>query len=34
MPQTFSPYPSQLLAWYTSNLGPPGKNGSARLDRF
>jgi peptide/nickel transport system substrate-binding protein len=29
MPQTFSPYPSQILAWYTANLGPPGKNGSA-----
>jgi ABC-type transport system substrate-binding protein len=34
MPQTFSPYPSQLLAWYTSNLGPPGKNGSANWTGF
>ncbi len=34
MPQTFSPYPSQLLAWYTSSLGPPGKNGSANWTGF
>jgi peptide/nickel transport system substrate-binding protein len=34
MPQTFSPYPSQMLAWYTSNLGPPGKNGSQNWTSF
>ena len=34
MPQTFSPYPSQMLAWYTSNLGPPGKNGSENWTGF
>ncbi len=28
LPVTFSPYLSQTLAWYTSLLGPPGKNGS------
>ena len=28
VPVTFSPYPSQTLAWYTMLLGPPGKNGS------
>jgi peptide/nickel transport system substrate-binding protein len=28
VPQTFSPYLSQTLAWYTMLLGPPGKNGS------
>jgi ABC-type transport system substrate-binding protein len=34
MPQTFSPYPSQMLAWYTSNLGPAGKNGSENWTSF
>jgi peptide/nickel transport system substrate-binding protein len=34
VPQTFSPYPSQMLAWYTSNLGPPGKNGSQNWTGF
>ena len=29
MPQTFTPYLSQTLAWYTQLLGSPGKNGSA-----
>jgi peptide/nickel transport system substrate-binding protein len=29
MPETFSPYLSQTLAWYTTLLGPPGRNGSA-----
>ena len=29
MPQAFTPYLSQTLAWYTQLLGPPGKNGSA-----
>jgi peptide/nickel transport system substrate-binding protein len=28
MPQSFSPYLSQTLAWYTMLLGPPGRNGS------
>jgi peptide/nickel transport system substrate-binding protein len=28
VPQTFSPYLSQTLAWYTTLLGPPGRNGS------
>ncbi len=28
MPQTFSPYLSQMLSWYTMLLGPTGKNGS------
>ena len=28
MPVTFTPYMSQTLAWYTSLLGPAGKNGS------
>jgi len=28
MPETFSPYLSQTLAWYSMLLGPPGKNGS------
>jgi peptide/nickel transport system substrate-binding protein len=28
VPVTFSPYLSQLLAWYTPLLGPVGKNGS------
>jgi peptide/nickel transport system substrate-binding protein len=34
MPQTFSPYPSQMLAWYTSSLGAPGKNGSENWTGF
>ena len=28
LPVTFSPYPAQTLAWYTTLLGAPGKNGS------
>jgi peptide/nickel transport system substrate-binding protein len=28
LPVTFSPYLSQMLAWYTTLLGAPGKNGS------
>lgn len=28
LPQTFSPYLNQTLAWYTMLLGPPGRNGS------
>jgi ABC-type transport system substrate-binding protein len=28
MPEEFSPYLSQTLAWYTTLLGPPGRNGS------
>jgi peptide/nickel transport system substrate-binding protein len=28
VPVTFSPYLSQMLAWYTPLLGPAGKNGS------
>ena len=28
MPEDFSPYLSQTLAWYTMLLGPPGRNGS------
>ena len=28
LPVSFSPYMSQTLAWYTTLLGPPGKNGS------
>ena len=28
LPVTFSPYSSQTLAWYTTALGAPGKNGS------
>jgi peptide/nickel transport system substrate-binding protein len=28
LPVTFSPYLSQTLAWYTTLLGAPGKNGS------
>jgi len=28
LPVTFSPYLSQTLSWYTTLLGPPGKNGS------
>jgi peptide/nickel transport system substrate-binding protein len=28
MPVTFSPYLSQMLSWYTTLLGPVGKNGS------
>jgi glutathione transport system substrate-binding protein len=28
MPEDFSPYLSQTLAWYTTLLGPPGRNGS------
>lgn len=28
LPETFSPFLSQTLAWYTTLLGAPGKNGS------
>lgn len=28
IPETFTPYLSQTLAWYTMLLGPPGRNGS------
>ncbi len=28
LPVTFTPYMSQTLAWYTTLLGPAGKNGS------
>ncbi len=28
VPVTFTPYLSQTLSWYTTLLGPPGKNGS------
>ena len=28
LPVTFTPYMSQTLSWYTTLLGPPGKNGS------
>ena len=34
LPVTFTPYMSQTLAWYTTLLGPPGKNGSAGLDEL
>jgi peptide/nickel transport system substrate-binding protein len=34
MPQSFSPYLSQMLAWYTSSLGPAGKNGSQNWTGF
>jgi glutathione transport system substrate-binding protein len=34
LPVTFSPYMSQTLAWYTSLLGPPGKNGSENWSNF
>lgn len=34
LPVTFSPYMSQTLAWYTSLLGPPGKNGSENWTNF
>ena len=34
LPQTFSPYMSQTLAWYTTLLGPPGKNGSEDWTNF
>jgi glutathione transport system substrate-binding protein len=34
LPQTFSPYMSQALAWYTTLLGPPGKNGSTNWTNY
>ena len=34
LPVTFSPYMSQTLAWYTTLLGPPGKNGSEDWTNF
>ena len=34
LPVTFSPYMSQTLSWYTTLLGPPGKNGSQDWTNF
>jgi peptide/nickel transport system substrate-binding protein len=34
VPQTFTPYMSQTMAWYTMLLGPPGKNGSRNWTNF
>ena len=34
LPQTFTPYMSQTMAWYTMLLGPPGKNGSQNWTDF
>ena len=34
LPQTFTPYMSQTMAWYTMLLGPPGKNGSQNWTNF
>jgi peptide/nickel transport system substrate-binding protein len=34
LPQSFSPYMSQSIAWYTDLLGPPGKNGSQNWTRY
>jgi len=34
VPQTFTPYMSQTIAWYTMLLGPPGKNGSQNWTNF
>jgi ABC-type transport system substrate-binding protein len=34
VPQTFTPYMSQTMAWYTMLLGPPGKNGSQNWTNF
>jgi peptide/nickel transport system substrate-binding protein len=34
LPQSFSPYMSQTLAWYTMSLGEPGKNGSQNWTGF
>jgi peptide/nickel transport system substrate-binding protein len=34
LPVNFSPYLSQTLAWYTTLLGPPGKNGSEDWTNF
>ncbi len=34
VPVTFTPYLSQTLSWYTTLLGPPGKNGSQDWTNF
>ena len=34
VPQTFTPYMSQTMAWYTMLLGPPGKNGSQNWTNY
>jgi len=34
VPQTFTPYMSQTMAWYTMLLGAPGKNGSQNWTNF
>jgi ABC-type transport system substrate-binding protein len=34
MPVTFSPYLSQTLSWYTTLLGPVGKNGSQNWTNY
>jgi len=34
LPQTFTPYMSQTMAWYTMLLGPPGKNGSQNWTNY
>ena len=34
LPQTFTPYMSQTMAWYTMLLGPPGKNGSENWTNY
>jgi peptide/nickel transport system substrate-binding protein len=34
LPQVFTPYMSQTMAWYTNLLGPPGKNGSQNWTNF
>jgi peptide/nickel transport system substrate-binding protein len=34
VPQTFTPYMSQTIAWYTMLLGAPGKNGSQNWTNF
>jgi peptide/nickel transport system substrate-binding protein len=34
MPVTFTPYMSQMVAWYSNLLGTPGKNGSQNWTNF
>ena len=34
MPVTFTPYMSQVVAWYSNLLGTPGKNGSQNWTNF
>jgi len=34
MPVTFTPYMSQVVAWYSNDLGTPGKNGSQNWTNF